>query len=108
MARRLLEGFRPARPARGPLIVGGPLIDGPVPVVRPTVYSRCLHRAAQRAGGLRALSRLLHVPKDDLLRYMTGVEQPPRPVFLAAIDIVVATGPLPVAGRKLAPADPAL
>jgi hypothetical protein len=43
-----------------------------------------------RAGGLRALSRLLHVPKADLLRYMTGVEQPPRAVFLAAVDIVVA------------------
>ncbi len=87
--------------------MGGPLIDGPVPVVRPTVYSRCLHRAAQRAGGLRALSRLLHVPKDDLLRYMTGVEQPPRPVFLAAVDIVVASDPVPVLRKELRRADPA-
>ncbi len=107
MARRLLEGFRPARPARGALSVG-PLIDGPLPVVRPTVYSRCLHRAAQRAGGLRALSRLLHVPREDLLRYMTGVEQPPRPVFLAAVDIVVASEPVPVSRRQPGRADPAL
>ena len=75
--------------------MASPVIDGPLPTVRPTVYSRCLHRAAQRAGGLRALSRLLRVPKDDLLRWMTGVEMPPRSVFLAAVDIVVASEQVP-------------
>ena len=56
---------------------------------RVTVYARTLHRACEVLGSLDALSRQLNVPAPKLTRWISGLEQPPLDVFLAAVDIVL-------------------
>ncbi len=50
---------------------------------------RTLHRAAGIVGSEEALSRRLRVPLADLRNWLAGLESPPTPVFLEAVDIVV-------------------
>ena len=59
-------------------------------MIRATVYTRCLNRAAQILGGSDALARNLLVPPAVLLRWMTGEVRPPQAVFLKAVDIVLS------------------
>lgn len=70
----------------------------PLSASRVTVYSRTLHRACELLGGLDALSRHLGVPAARLERWISGVEDPPPNVFLAAVDIVLL-GASPGSGR---------
>jgi hypothetical protein len=66
----------------------------PLSKSRVTVYARTLHRACELLGGLDALSRHLNVSAPMLARWISGLEQPPLDVFLAAVDIVLlAAGP---------------
>jgi hypothetical protein len=54
-----------------------------------TVYTRVLHRACQRAGGVELLAERLRVPVATLYRWLDGEAEPPAPVFLKAVDIVM-------------------
>jgi hypothetical protein len=54
-----------------------------------TVYTRVLHRACQIAGGVESLAARLRVPAATLYRWLDGEAEPPTPVFLKAVDIVM-------------------
>jgi hypothetical protein len=57
-----------------------------------TVYRRVLHRACQIAGSVEKLAVRLRVPTVTLLRWLNGEGEPPTPVFLKAVDIVLSAG----------------
>jgi hypothetical protein len=50
---------------------------------------RVLQRAAEILGSERALARELRVPMLELFMWLRGSERPTRPVFLAAVDILI-------------------
>ena len=54
-----------------------------------TVYTRVLHRACQIAGGVERLAARLRVPVSSVYRWLDGEADPPTPVFLKAVDIVL-------------------
>ena len=54
-----------------------------------TVYTRVLHRACQIIGGVEPLAARLRVPVATLYRWLDGEAEPPSPVFLKAVDIVM-------------------
>jgi hypothetical protein len=54
-----------------------------------TVYTRVLHRACQIIGGMEPLAARLRVPVATLYRWLDGEAEPPTPVFLKAVDIVM-------------------
>jgi hypothetical protein len=54
-----------------------------------TVYTRVLHRACQIIGGVELLAARLRVPVATLYRWLDGDAEPPTPVFLKAVDIVM-------------------
>jgi len=54
-----------------------------------TVYTRVLHRACQIIGGVEPLAARLRVPAATLYRWLDGEAEPPAPVFLKAVDIVM-------------------
>jgi len=54
-----------------------------------TVFTRVLHRACQIAGGVESLAARLRVPVPTLYRWLDGETEPPSPVFLKAVDIVM-------------------
>lgn len=56
-----------------------------------TVYTRVLHRACQIVGGIEKLAARLRVPAVMLFRWLDGEAEPPTPVFLQAVDIVMPT-----------------
>jgi hypothetical protein len=58
---------------------------------RVTVYTRVLHRACQILGGVEQLAARLRVPIVTLYRWLEGDGEPPTPVFLKAVDIVLPT-----------------
>jgi hypothetical protein len=47
-----------------------------------------LHRAADIAGGIRALARCIHVPSKQLASWMEGEVPTPHTVFLRALAFV--------------------
>jgi len=59
------------------------------PASQVTVYTRVLHRACQIVGGVEALAARLRVPVPTLYRWLDGESEPPTPVFLKAVDIVM-------------------
>lgn len=56
---------------------------------RKSVYVRTLHAACRIAGSLKALADHLGVPQADLMGWLRGREDPPYPVFLAAVGILL-------------------
>ena len=54
-----------------------------------TVYTKVLHRACQLAGGVEKLAARLRVPVATLFRWLDGEAEPPIPVFLKAVDMVM-------------------
>jgi len=54
-----------------------------------TVYTRVLHRACQIVGGVEKLAGRLRVPVATLYRWLDGEAEPPTPIFLKAVDIVM-------------------
>lgn len=54
-----------------------------------TVYTKVLHRACQIAGGVEKLAARLRVPAATPYRWLDGEGEPPTPVFLKAVDIVM-------------------
>lgn len=59
------------------------------PAPRVTVYTRVLHRACQKAGGVGALAQALRVSEDLLHRWLEGEDVPPAKIFLKAVDLVM-------------------
>jgi hypothetical protein len=59
------------------------------PPAQVTVYTRVLHRACEMAGGVEKLAARLRVPVATLYRWLDGEAEPPTPVFLKAVDIVM-------------------
>ena len=59
------------------------------PPRRVTVYTRVLHRACQKMGGVESLARELHVGVDVLHRWLEGEDVPPSRIFLQAVDLVM-------------------
>jgi hypothetical protein len=56
-----------------------------------------LRRAAEVAGGERALSRRLHVPYTVLKNWLDGAGAPPSEMLLRAIDVIGEADPGPAA-----------
>jgi hypothetical protein len=59
------------------------------PPRRVTVYTRVLHRACQKLGGIEALAEALHVPLETVHRWLEGEDVPPSRIFLQAVDLVM-------------------
>jgi hypothetical protein len=59
------------------------------PEPRVTIYTRVLHRACQMVGGVEHLAARLRVPSPTLYRWLEGEAEPPTPIFLKAVDIVM-------------------
>jgi hypothetical protein len=59
------------------------------PPLRTTIHSRVLRRACQKVGGVGPLALRLGVPEAALYRWLEGEEEPPTPIFLQAVDIVM-------------------
>jgi len=57
--------------------------------VAASVVSRTLQRAAELLGGRAKLSKHLRVPAKDLDRWIADESEPPKGVFLRAVDIVL-------------------
>jgi len=56
---------------------------------RKSVYVRTLHAACRVVGSLKALADHLGVPQTDLKAWLRGHQEPPYPVFLAAVGILL-------------------
>lgn len=56
---------------------------------RKSVYVRTLHGACRIVGSLAALARQLRISESDLRSWIAGREDPPYPVFLAALEILL-------------------
>ncbi|HEX2199881.1 MAG TPA: hypothetical protein VHG88_14835 [Burkholderiales bacterium] len=56
-----------------------------------TVYTKVLHRACQIAGSVEKLAARLRVPVVTLYRWLEGEAEPPTPIFLKAVDMVMPT-----------------
>jgi hypothetical protein len=58
-----------------------------------SVYSNTLRQAGVILGGDQQLARHLRVPLADLQYWLAGKEEPPRQVFLRAVDVVLEGNP---------------
>ena len=58
-----------------------------------SVYVSTLRHAREILGGDKQLARHLRVPFADLQRWLAGSEEPPRQVFLRAVDVVLDLKP---------------
>jgi hypothetical protein len=56
-----------------------------------TVYTKVLHRACEIAGSVEKLAARLRVPVATLYRWLEGEAEPPTPIFLRAVDMVMPT-----------------
>lgn len=56
---------------------------------RRSVYVRTLHHACRVLGSLPALAVHLKVAEAELRLWLQGREEPPYPVFLAAVEILL-------------------
>jgi hypothetical protein len=73
-------------------------------------YRAAVARAAQLAGGVRALSQRLRVPVVDLMRWIQGEARPSRGMFLKIVDFIAEAGKqgqLPLPREKRKPGKPA-
>lgn len=59
------------------------------PPSRQSTFARTLHRACLIAGGVDPLAAHLEVSVAALRAWMDGESEPPEPVFLAALEIVL-------------------
>jgi hypothetical protein len=71
--------------------------------VAASIYSRTLQKAAELLGGRARLCRHLRVPSAELERWIADQVQPPRGIFLKAVDVILDETPPPVESE---PADP--
>ena len=65
-------------------------IECPVPPApRASAYTRTLRHACLILGGIAALATHLGIAQAPLRQYMEGMEAPPEPVFLSALEVVL-------------------
>lgn len=55
-----------------------------------SVYSRTLQKAAELLGSRDKLCRHLQVPMSELTKWIEDRKVPPTPVFLRAVDLIIA------------------
>ena len=60
-----------------------------------SVYRRTLQKAAELIGGHAKLCRHLHVPADELQKWIDDKGVPPRAIFLRAVDLILEETPAP-------------
>jgi len=67
-----------------------------------SVKAKTLQMAAKRLGGPRKLRDYLHAPSAEFVSWLSGVEEPPTPVFLRALELILddLDGPANQAGKK--------
>ena len=67
-----------------------------------SVKARTLQLAAKRLGGPRKLRDYLRAPSAEFISWLSGVEEPPVPVFLRALELILddLDGPANQAGKK--------
>jgi hypothetical protein len=59
------------------------------PPEQASVFARTLHRACLIVGGIEQLAQQLDVSHRDLRAWVRGEQNPPEPIFLAAVEIVL-------------------
>jgi hypothetical protein len=65
-------------------------VDCPLaPAEQARVYARALHIACLILGGIDQLAKHLEVSEAALRVWVLGEEEPPLPVFLAAVEVVL-------------------
>ena len=65
-------------------------IDCPLaPSAQSSVYARTLHIACLILGGIEQLAKHLEVSAAALRGWVVGEEEPPLPIFLAAVEVVL-------------------
>jgi hypothetical protein len=75
-------------------------------LVASSIYSRVLQKAAELLGGRSKLCRHLHVPKEDLQRWIDDKAVPPNNVFLRAVDLLLDETPSPPTSDSIDPPAP--
>lgn len=75
---------------RGNDVLRARILSAASPQKRATPVTRVLHRAARLAGGPAKLATHLEVSEADLARWLSGQEQAPEAVFLAAFEVVLS------------------
>ncbi len=68
--------------------------------------SRTLQRAADILGGRDKLSKHLRVPSKELDLWIADRAEPPRGVFLKAVDVVLEEAPMPGGSEEADPPAP--
>jgi len=56
---------------------------------RLSIRQQAVRRAAEILGEYRKLARRLHVPTDELVRWINGRGQPSNAAFLQCVDIIL-------------------
>jgi hypothetical protein len=56
---------------------------------RSTLYAKALQRAQTLLGGPWQLQMFLRVPSSELAAWMSGESDPPLPVFLRVVDLLL-------------------
>jgi hypothetical protein len=78
---------------------GAPGCDIARGAARKSVHVRALHRACVILGGFAALAQHLRVSDSELRPWLQGRAEPPEPVFVAAVEILLLDAEKP-AGRN--------
>jgi hypothetical protein len=61
---------------------------------------RAFLRAAELAGGVETLAELLHFPKAQALRWMSGEERVPSGAFLKIVDFLIERDLRRITGKE--------
>jgi hypothetical protein len=67
----------------------GPAGSGEVRQVTHPIKAKALRMASRKLGGNRKLRDFLRVPAEQLVRWMSGAEDPPTPILLKAIELIL-------------------
>ena len=54
-----------------------------------SVKTKALQIAARKLGGPRKLRDYLRMPTADVVSWLSGIEEPPGPVFLRALELIL-------------------
>ena len=54
-----------------------------------SIKTRTLQIAARKIGGPRKLRDYLRAPSAGVISWLAGVEEPPTPVFLRALELIL-------------------
>ena len=54
-----------------------------------SVKTKALQIAARKLGGPRKLRDYLRMPTADVVSWLSGMQEPPAPVFLRALELIL-------------------